>query len=103
FVLAMAMYPNVQRKAQAELDCIVGPDRLPDFSDRQCLPYVNALVKEVLRWHVIAPVGGAHRSAADGEFRGYFIPAGAIVIPNLWCMRVVAMSSRPSRGLMFNS
>ncbi|KAH9852017.1 CyP450 monooxygenase [Lenzites betulinus] len=86
FVLAMAMYPNVQRKAQAELDSVVGQDRLPNFADRPHLPYINALVKEVLRWHVIAPVGGAHRSAADDEFRGYHIPAGAIVIPNIWAM-----------------
>ncbi|KAH9847609.1 CyP450 monooxygenase [Lenzites betulinus] len=86
FVLAMAMYPDVQRKAQAELDSVVGPDRLPNFADRPHLPYVNALVKEVLRWHIIAPVGGAHRSASDDEFHGYRIPAGAIVIPNLWAM-----------------
>nr|BED43025.1 cytochrome P450 monooxygenase [Trametes versicolor] len=86
FVLAMAMYPDVQRKAQAELDRVVGPDRLPDFTDRAHLPYVSALVKEVLRWHVIAPVGGAHRSAADDEFRGFHIPSGALVIPNLWAM-----------------
>ena len=57
FFLAMAMHPDVQRKAQAEIDAVVGQDRLPDFSDRAKLPYVNAIVKETLRWHSISPLG----------------------------------------------
>jgi cytochrome P450 len=57
FFLAMAMHPDVQRKAQAEIDAVVGQDRLPDFSDRAKLPYVNAIVKETLRWHSILPLG----------------------------------------------
>ena len=84
-ILALAMHPEVQRKAQAELDNVVGPDRLPEFSDRDALPYVNAIVKEIVRWHAVAPVGGAHRSEADDEYNGYFIPAKSIIIPNQWC------------------
>lgn len=45
----MLLYPDIQRKAQAEVDRVVGKDRLPDFSDEPALPYVTALVKEVLR------------------------------------------------------
>lgn len=45
----MILYPDAQRKAQAEIDAIVGHDRLPDFSDEKLLPYVGALVKEVMR------------------------------------------------------
>ncbi|KAJ8472750.1 hypothetical protein ONZ51_g8304 [Trametes cubensis] len=86
FVLAMAMFPEAQRKAQAELDAVVGPDRLPDFSDMNVLPYVMALVKEVLRWHVVAPIGVPHRSVADDELNGFHIPGGSIVIPNQWAM-----------------
>ncbi|KAI0657965.1 cytochrome P450 [Cubamyces menziesii] len=86
FVLAMAMFPEAQRKAQAELDAVVGPDRLPDFSDMNALPYVTALVKEVLRWHVVAPIGVPHRSVADDELNGFHIPGGSIVIPNQWAM-----------------
>ncbi|KAI0350719.1 cytochrome P450 [Trametes cingulata] len=86
FVLAMAMYPEVQRRAQAELDSVVGPSRLPDFSDREELPYVNALVKEVLRWHAVAPIGVPHCSITDDEINGYLIPGGSIVIPNQWAM-----------------
>jgi len=53
----MTLYPEVQKKAQAEIDAVVGPDRLSSFSDRNSLPYIEALVKEVLRWNVATPTG----------------------------------------------
>jgi len=53
----MAMYPAVQKEAQAEIDAIVGASRLPDFGDRSSLPYINALVKESMRWQSIVPLG----------------------------------------------
>lgn len=49
FFLAMLLYPDAQRKAQAEIDAIVGTDRLPSFEDQESLPYVHALMKETLR------------------------------------------------------
>lgn len=54
----MALYPEVQKKAQTEIDAVVGPNRLPAFEDRSSLPYISAVVKELLRWHVVAPLGG---------------------------------------------
>ena len=57
FILAMTLYPKVQRKAQAEIDSVVGNSRLPDYSDQDALPYVQAVLKEVLRWHPVAPLG----------------------------------------------
>lgn len=57
FFLAMVLFPEVQVKAQAELDTVVGRERLPSFSDRDSLPYVNAVWKEVLRWHTVVPLG----------------------------------------------
>lgn len=80
----MALYPETQKKAQRELDEVVGHDRLPTFSDRSALPYMNALVKEVMRWHVSSPIGVAHRSTTDDVFEGYFVPAGTLVIANAW-------------------
>ena len=53
----MALYPEVQKKAQAEIDAVVGPNRLPDFHDRHSLPYVNAVLKESLRWNLVVPLG----------------------------------------------
>ena len=55
--LAMILFPEVQKKAQAELDAIIGPERLPTLSDRQSLPYMEALVKEIHRWHPVARLG----------------------------------------------
>ena len=55
----MVLYPEAQKKAQAEIDAVVGPNRLPNFEDRPSMPYINAVMKETLRWHVIGPFGVA--------------------------------------------
>ncbi|KAI0643133.1 CyP450 monooxygenase [Trametes meyenii] len=83
-LVALAIHPHVQKKAQAELDAVVGYSRLPDFNDRDSFVYINALVKEVLRWHTIGPFAIPHRIVNDEEFRGYLIPAGTLVISNVW-------------------
>ena len=82
--LAMSLYPEVQRKAQDELDRIVGPGRLPDFDDLKSLVYIHAIIKESLRWHTVTPVGIPHRTVEDDFFRGYFVPAGSAIIANAW-------------------
>jgi hypothetical protein len=53
----MTLFPDVQKRAQAKIDAVVGPGRLPSFADRDSLPYTEALVKEVLRWNVVLPTG----------------------------------------------
>jgi cytochrome P450 len=57
FILAMVLNPDIVRKAQEELDTVIGQDRLPDFFDKSSLPYICAIVYEVLRWHPAAPLG----------------------------------------------
>ncbi|EKM56470.1 uncharacterized protein PHACADRAFT_253611 [Phanerochaete carnosa HHB-10118-sp] len=84
FFLAMTLYPHVAKRAQAEIDSVVGGDRLPNFEDRPNLPYVEALVKEVFRWNPVAPLGAPHRLTEDDTYEGYFIPKGSIVIANIW-------------------
>lgn len=84
FVLAMLKFPEVQRTAQEEIDRVIGKDRLPDYEDRERLPYVDALAKEALRWWPVAPLGVPHRTDEDIEFRGYFIPKSSIVVPGVW-------------------
>ena len=80
----MAIHADAQKAAQEELDAVIGHERFPTFSDRSSLPYVNALLKEVMRWHVSSPIGVAHRSSADDVYEGRFIPSGTLVIPNAW-------------------
>ncbi|KAL0960005.1 hypothetical protein HGRIS_011657 [Hohenbuehelia grisea] len=81
FVLAMVLYPECQKRAQAEIDAVVG-DRMPDFSDRPALPYVECLIQEVLRWQPALPSGVPHRSTQDDVYKGMFIPKGSIVVAN---------------------
>jgi cytochrome P450 len=57
FILAMLAYPEVQKKAQAEIDSLTGGRYLPSFEDEVSLPYISALVKEVMRWESVAPLG----------------------------------------------
>ena len=83
-VLAMLMHPDVQKKAQEELDIIVGPDRLPQSDDRPSLPYIEAMVREGFRWQPVGPLGVPHISVADDEYRGYSIPKGTPVLANTW-------------------
>ncbi|EJD01825.1 cytochrome P450 [Fomitiporia mediterranea MF3/22] len=87
FFLAMLLYPDVQKRAQEELDRVLGKDTLPTFNDRPNLPYVNAVIKESLRWQPATPVAPAHTADEDDEYNGYFIPAGAAVFPNIWAMQ----------------
>ena len=57
FLLAMILHPEVQARAQAELDSELGGSRLPELSDRNSLPYINLVMKEVLRWRTVTPLG----------------------------------------------
>ncbi|KAI2619924.1 putative cytochrome P450 oxidoreductase OrdA-like protein [Hypoxylon sp. NC1633] len=84
FFLAMTVHPEVQRKAQEEIDRVVGHDRLPTIADRETLPYVEATVKEVLRWHPVAPMALPHTSTEDDVCKGYFIPKGSMLFANVW-------------------
>ncbi|KAI0052063.1 cytochrome P450 [Auriscalpium vulgare] len=92
FLLAMLLYPDVQRRAQAELDAVLGPPssdggcRLPAVSDRDNLPYLSALVKEVWRWNPSVPLGLAHRVTQDDIYRGFLIPEGATIYANIWAI-----------------
>lgn len=84
FFLAMTLYPDVVKKAQAELDAVVGPHRLPTFADWEKLPYLDAVFKEVLRWAPVTPFGGHHRLIQNDVQNGFLIPAGTAIIVNMW-------------------
>ncbi|KAF2702973.1 cytochrome P450, partial [Pleomassaria siparia CBS 279.74] len=84
FFLAMMVFPDVQRKAQEELDHVIGGSRLPVSADRDDLPYIMATMKETHRWHPVAPMGLPHTSTAEDTCNGYRIPKGAMLMPNTW-------------------
>ena len=64
--LALILFPEVQKRAQAELDSVISRDRLPTYDDKPRLPYIEAISKELIRWHVVAPMGAScsHSSTA---------------------------------------
>ncbi|TCD67439.1 Protein pns1, partial [Steccherinum ochraceum] len=84
--LALGMHPEVQQKAQAMMDKLVGPDRLPDFDDIQQIPYIRAIVMEACRWMPPLPFLIPRVSLVDDEYKGYHIPKGCTLIPNAWGM-----------------
>ncbi|KAI9457527.1 cytochrome P450 [Russula earlei] len=86
FFRILVLYPEVQTRAQKELDAVTGGLRLPDYNDRPRLPYIDALCKEVMRWSMATPVGVPHATIQDDIYEGYLIPKGAIVIANAWGM-----------------
>ena len=63
FLLAMVLYPDVLERAQAAVDAVVGPDRTPAFDELVNIPYIEALMKEVLRWRSVAPISNTFVSA----------------------------------------
>ncbi|KZT01834.1 cytochrome P450 [Laetiporus sulphureus 93-53] len=86
FLLAMVMHPEVYRKAQDEIDKVVGNQRLPELEDRASLPFLECVLKEVYRWNPPLPLGITHRLMADDEYRGFDLPGGSMVISNIWGM-----------------
>ena len=80
----MTLYPEAQKRAQEEISRVIGHNRLPKTSDRQILPYTDALVKEVYRFGQIGPQGVPHRARSDDVFEEFLIPKGSIVIANIW-------------------
>ncbi|KAG5990599.1 hypothetical protein E4U54_004071, partial [Claviceps lovelessii] len=83
-ILALILYPDVLRRAQKEIDDVVGSDRLPDFHDRDHLPYINALIKEAYRWKPVVPIATTHVTEEEMILSGYRIPKGAYILPSVW-------------------
>jgi hypothetical protein len=75
----MILHPEVFAKAQAEIDRVVGTDRLPDFQDRTSLPYVESLVKEVYRYDSLPPN----------------------VLPLISCLRLCEVGTAPSLSVRY--
>jgi hypothetical protein len=104
FFMCMILNPLVQKKAQEELDSVIGTSRLPTIQDRAQLPYLRAIVAEVYRFYQAIPLGKLnelllkfalminlsvnlgvpHALSQDDVYEGYFIPKGTWIMPNMW-------------------
>ncbi|MCJ1231328.1 hypothetical protein MMC12_008005 [Toensbergia leucococca] len=84
FMQAMTQWPHVQRKAQQEIDSVMGEDRSPLWADSPNLPYVNQVIKEAMRWRAVAPMAFPHSLQKDDHVDGMFIPKGSTIIINAW-------------------
>ncbi|KAJ7824971.1 cytochrome P450 [Mycena olivaceomarginata] len=96
FILAMLVNPDIQKKAQTYIDAVVADGRMPTFSDRPLLAYIDGILKETMRWKVVAPIALTHQLINDEEYNGYFIPAGTMVVPNSYeCARDESIFPEP--------
>ncbi|KAH7906297.1 cytochrome P450 [Hygrophoropsis aurantiaca] len=86
FILAMVQHPEVLARAQAEIDAVVGSNRLPSSDDREDLPYCNAIFTECLRWGVPVPLNLPHRLMEDDIYDGMYLPKGSLVFGNIWAI-----------------
>ncbi|KAI1409932.1 putative cytochrome P450 [Hypoxylon sp. FL1857] len=88
FLMAMVTHPDVQRRAQEEVDSVVGTGRLPTLEDMESLPYIRGCVKETLRWMPTTALLVPHAPLKDDVYQDYIIPAGASVVLNVWALNM---------------
>ena len=107
FFLTMLLYPEVQSRARRELEAVLGTHRLPTFEDFGSVPYIDALIKELLRWQLIVRLGKSLRCSywvdthlpvftmfepadlprklrEDDVYNGYHLQKDSLVIVNIW-------------------
>jgi len=82
-LVAAVCFPEVLKRIQAELDSVVGRDRLPTFDDERSLPFLGAFIKEVTRWRPAVPLGVPHATTKADVYEGFDIPKGATVFGNI--------------------
>lgn len=102
FILAMTMFPEVQRKAQKEIDRVTDTERSPGFLDRGNLPYVESVDKDITHRSPVAPLGMSHLADVDLVYNDHLIPKGAALVPAVWwfctiprCTSIQALSTPP--------
>ncbi|KAF8553328.1 cytochrome P450 [Imleria badia] len=86
FFLMMVVNPAVQERAQAHIDAVVGKDRLPTIEDRPSLPFIDAVLRETLRYNPVTPLSFPHIASEDDVYNGFHIPKGAMLLTNVWSM-----------------
>ncbi|KAF2634232.1 cytochrome P450 [Massarina eburnea CBS 473.64] len=107
FIQAMIKYPHIQKRAQAEIDALLGADvdtieRSPCWEDYAQLPYIAQIVKETMRWRPVTPLGVPHATNADDIVDGYTIPKNTTVFLNVWGLHQQETSSTDPPPFDFN-
>jgi len=85
-ISALVLHSDVQHRAWAEIDSVVGRNRLPTHEDRKFMPYIEAICREILRWRVVTPLGLARSNTCDDVYDGWLIPKGTVIFWNAWAM-----------------
>ncbi|GFS62402.1 cytochrome P450 18a1, partial [Nephila pilipes] len=85
-LIVSAAYPRVQKRIQAEIDEVIGPDRFPTWQDRLRMPFTEAAIAELMRWRTIVPLNIMRYTLQDTELNGYFIPKHTHVLAVLWAL-----------------
>ncbi|THH21249.1 hypothetical protein EW146_g258 [Bondarzewia mesenterica] len=85
FLLLMARHEEIQARAYEEIVTVAGKDRLPNLNDQQSLPFVDAVIQEVHRFHPAVPLATHSNYAAD-EYHGFRIPEKTWILANVWAM-----------------
>lgn len=83
-LLYMCLFPDIQERVHREIEAVIGRDKAPSLIDRGSLPFTEATIMEVQRMTVVVPLAIPHMASKTTVFRGYTIPKGTVVIPNLW-------------------
>ena len=88
-LLALVTHPHCLQQAHAELDAVVGLERMPTFDDEKDLPYIRALCEEILRWRPVAVLGGTPHASTEGDvYLGWHVPRATAVIGNSWAINM---------------
>ena len=84
----MMLHPDIQDKVQAEIDDVIGADRLPSLQDRTRMPYTEAVTLEISRMASIVPFAVPHRCTETFTLRGYTIPANTLCLSNIYAVHM---------------
>ena len=82
-LIYMTLNPDIQHRVQAEIDAVLGKGDLPSMSHRTKMPYTEACIAEIQRLGDVVSLGVPHATTEDVTFRGFFIPSGTMILPNM--------------------
>ena len=89
----MTLFPDAQGRAKSEIDTVVGSECLITHNDRPSLPYVEALLREVLRWRPVLPLSISHACSSDDVYKGFYIPKGEQIFKQWLCTHIIGHRS----------